>query len=88
MPETDFSVDKLGGPGFIIILDETMLNFKCKSHRGLTANNRTDALCILETNTGRKRVFACIFQDKKATTLISIICANVTSHTNIRDGRT
>lgn len=84
MPATDFSVDKLGGPGLIVEVDETMLNFKCKSHRGRTANNRTDALCIVETNVGRKRVFACIIQDKKATTLIPIICANVASHTIIR----
>ncbi|KCZ74977.1 hypothetical protein H311_04052, partial [Anncaliia algerae PRA109] len=30
---TNFSNNKLGGPGKIIQVDETMLNYKCKSHR-------------------------------------------------------
>ncbi|KAM0687923.1 hypothetical protein COBT_000826 [Conglomerata obtusa] len=84
MPETDFSVDKLCGPGFIVEKGETMLNYKCKKHRGRTANNRTDALCIVVTNAGRKRVFACNIQDKKTTTLIPILCANIASYMIIR----
>ncbi|KCZ78675.1 hypothetical protein H311_00289, partial [Anncaliia algerae PRA109] len=34
IPKTDFETCKLGGPGKIVQIDETMLNFKCKSHRG------------------------------------------------------
>ncbi|KCZ79047.1 hypothetical protein H312_03566 [Anncaliia algerae PRA339] len=34
IPETDFSSNKLGGPGSIVQIDETMLNYKCKNHRG------------------------------------------------------
>ncbi|KCZ79051.1 hypothetical protein H312_03560 [Anncaliia algerae PRA339] len=44
MPGSNFESNKLGGPGFVVQIDETMLNFKCKSHRGRTANNKTDAL--------------------------------------------
>ncbi|KCZ77748.1 hypothetical protein H311_01237 [Anncaliia algerae PRA109] len=33
IPPTDFFEDKLGG-GCIVHIDETMLNFKCKSLRG------------------------------------------------------
>jgi hypothetical protein len=38
---------KLGGHGHLVNIDETMLNYKCKSHRGRSATNRTDALCIV-----------------------------------------
>ena len=30
----DFSANKLGGPGKIVQVDETMMNYKFKSHRG------------------------------------------------------
>ncbi|KCZ79966.1 hypothetical protein H312_02635, partial [Anncaliia algerae PRA339] len=48
MPATDFSSNKLGGPGLIVQIDETMLNYKCKSHRGRSSTNKTDSLCIVE----------------------------------------
>lgn len=84
MPNTDFSTDKLGGPGLIVEIDETMLNYKCKSHRGRSPTNKTDALCIVESSGSRKRVFACTITDKKASTLIPIICNNVANNTIIR----
>ncbi|KCZ81831.1 hypothetical protein H312_00730 [Anncaliia algerae PRA339] len=34
MPQTDFSSNKLEGLGNIVQVDETMLSFKYKSHRG------------------------------------------------------
>ncbi|KAM0686633.1 hypothetical protein COBT_002142, partial [Conglomerata obtusa] len=34
MPVGDFSNNKLGGLGKIVQIDETMLNYKAKSHRG------------------------------------------------------
>ncbi|KCZ81104.1 hypothetical protein H312_01470 [Anncaliia algerae PRA339] len=40
MPQTDFSANKLGGLGVIIQADETMLNYKCKFHRGRSSINR------------------------------------------------
>ncbi|KCZ77920.1 hypothetical protein H311_01063, partial [Anncaliia algerae PRA109] len=36
------------GPGSIVQIDETMMNFKCKSHRGRSTLNKTDALVIIE----------------------------------------
>ncbi|KCZ78393.1 hypothetical protein H311_00576 [Anncaliia algerae PRA109] len=29
----NFENKRLGGPGFIVQIDETMINFRCKSHR-------------------------------------------------------
>ncbi|KAM0685322.1 hypothetical protein COBT_003469, partial [Conglomerata obtusa] len=43
MPNPDFSYCKLGVPDRIVQIDETMLNYKCKSQRGLSPTNRTDA---------------------------------------------
>lgn len=83
IPSTDFSDNKLGGPGLRVEIDETMLNYKCKSHRGRSAANHTDALCIVEASEGAKRVFACTINDKKASTLIPIICRNVANNTII-----
>ena len=45
IPKNNFNENKLGGPGFTVQIDETMLNFKCKSHRGRSPTNSTDALC-------------------------------------------
>ncbi|MGL5707435.1 MAG: transposase [Aeromonas sp.] len=83
MPSPDFGINKLGGPGKVVQIDETMLNFKCKSHRGRSPKNRTDALCIVEVSSGIQRVFATIIPDKKATTMIPIICTQVASNSII-----
>lgn len=64
---------KLGGPGTIVQADETMMNFKCKSHRGRSPENRTDALCIVECNPKITRCWAEIIEDKRATTIIPIL---------------
>ncbi|KCZ78776.1 hypothetical protein H311_00186 [Anncaliia algerae PRA109] len=56
-PPTDFSENELGGPGCIVEIDETMLNFKRKSHRGRSPENRIDSLSIVEYNGNIKRVF-------------------------------
>ncbi|KAM0686314.1 hypothetical protein COBT_002467 [Conglomerata obtusa] len=48
IPSIDFSNNKLGGPRFIVQINETMMNHKCKSHRGLSPTNRTDALCMVD----------------------------------------
>lgn len=37
---------KLGGLNKIVQIDETILNYKCKSHRGRSPLNRTDALLL------------------------------------------
>ena len=46
----NFSACKLGGPGYSVQVDETMMNFKCKSHRGRSSTNKTDALCMVEVD--------------------------------------
>lgn len=68
---------KLGGPGSIVQVDETMLNYKCKSHRGRSPNNRTDALCIVECMPKIQKVWAQIIPDKRAVTIVPIICDRV-----------
>ncbi|KAI5152245.1 hypothetical protein ENBRE01_2682, partial [Enteropsectra breve] len=48
MPSPDFSDNKMGGPGMIVQIDETMLNHSCKNNRGKPPSNHTDALVIVE----------------------------------------
>lgn len=57
IPKVDFSSKKLGGPGFVVQIDETMLNYKAKSHRGRSPTNKSDALCIVETKEKITRFF-------------------------------
>ncbi|KCZ79774.1 hypothetical protein H312_02826 [Anncaliia algerae PRA339] len=38
----------LGGSGSIVKVDKTMLNYKCKSHRGRSSGNKIAAICIVE----------------------------------------
>ncbi len=54
-----------------------MMNFKCKSHRGRSPDNRTDALCIVEIGVGITRVFATVIPDKKQETMIPYILDQV-----------
>ncbi|KCZ77029.1 hypothetical protein H311_01964 [Anncaliia algerae PRA109] len=42
----DIRTNKAGGPGKIVQVDETMLNYKCKSHKGRSSRNKSDVLCI------------------------------------------
>jgi transposase-like protein len=77
MPHPDYTDNKLGGPGLIVQVDETMLNYKCKSHRGRSPTNRTDALCIIEYAQNITRVFASVISDKTSATMIPIICSQV-----------
>ncbi|KAM0684937.1 hypothetical protein COBT_003854, partial [Conglomerata obtusa] len=65
IPDVDFSASKLGGPGKIVQVDETMLNYKAKSHRGRSSFNKTDSLCIAEIDTKTTRVFATIIAYKE-----------------------
>lgn len=77
IPATDFSSDKLGGPGKVVQIDETMLNYKCKSHRGRSPENRTDVLCIVECTDRIKRVYATCIENKSAQIILPIICSQV-----------
>ncbi len=78
MPIQDFNVCKLGGPGKSVQIDETMLNYKCKSYRGRSPGNRTDALVIAEIMDNKvTRIYAKVISDKLATTMLPIICNQV-----------
>jgi transposase-like protein len=76
---------KLGGPGIIVQIDETMMNYKCKSHRGRSAGNKSDAICFVECNDIGKivRCWAQLIADKKASTIIPIVCERVVSGSTI-----
>ncbi|KCZ76002.1 hypothetical protein H311_03007 [Anncaliia algerae PRA109] len=63
MPNPDFKDNKLGGPDVVVQIDETMLNFKIKSHRGRSALSKTDSLCIVEVKNAITRVFAKIIEN-------------------------
>ncbi len=77
MPKPDFPRAKLGGSYMVVQIDETMMNFKVKSHRGRSPTNRTDALCIVEIYEGITRAFATVIPNKCAGTLMPIICLQV-----------
>jgi transposase-like protein len=79
----DFSDNKLGGPDRIVQVDETELNHSVKAHRGRVPHNKTDALCIVEYEYNIMRAFACFIENKKASTILPIICANVASNSII-----
>ena len=79
----DFTDDKLGGPSKIIQMDETALNHSIKAHRGKFSANKTDALCIVEFQENINRTFACVIENKKASAILPIICANVASNSII-----
>lgn len=79
----DKRTEKFGGPGKIVQVDETALNFKIKSHRGRSPINKTDALCIIEYEEEITGAFACVISDKKASTTIQIICQNVETNSTI-----
>ncbi|KCZ79245.1 hypothetical protein H312_03364 [Anncaliia algerae PRA339] len=50
-----------------------MMNYKAKSHRGRSPNNRTDALCIIECLDGINRAYASIIPEKKVSRILPII---------------
>ncbi|KCZ79761.1 hypothetical protein H312_02844, partial [Anncaliia algerae PRA339] len=77
MKTPNYSINMLGGPGKTIQIDETMLNFKCKSHKGRSPLNKINALCIIEIEEKITRAFAVVTGDKKESTIVPIICDQV-----------
>ena len=63
----------------LVEIDDTMLNYKCKSHRGRSPGNRTDALAIVDFMNQITRAFAFVIQNKMSSTLVPIIMAQVAS---------
>ncbi|KAG0438993.1 hypothetical protein DMUE_2737 [Dictyocoela muelleri] len=77
IPEPYFNDNKLGGVGRIVQIDETLLNLKSKSHRGRSASNKSDALCIVEVANKITLVYATIIPDKSRNTILPIIMRQV-----------
>lgn len=70
---------KLGGPGSVVHVDETMINHKIKAHRGRAPVQQTWLLCIVDTSTTPSIGFATIIENKSSNTLIPIISSVVKS---------
>ncbi|KCZ80501.1 hypothetical protein H312_02100 [Anncaliia algerae PRA339] len=70
-------MSKMGGHGAFVQVDETMLNHKCKLHRGLSALNKTDSFCIVEVSNSITWAYATIIPSKEASTIIPINCDKV-----------
>ncbi len=83
IPEPDFQNDKLGEIGSIVQIDETMLNYKCKSHRGRSPTNRTDSLVIVEVRNHITRAYAKVIPIKTKEVMIPLIVSQVLPGTTI-----
>jgi hypothetical protein len=84
MEEKNVIARKLGGFGTYVQIDETMLNYKCKSHRGRSTENKTDAITMVEVRNGvSSNAYAEIIANKSAATMIPIICIHVISGSTI-----
>ena len=64
---------KLGGPGAIINIDETMLNHKIKAHRGRVPTEQIWALVIVDTSFSPSLGYVTIVPNRSKTTLLNII---------------
>ncbi|KCZ78515.1 hypothetical protein H311_00449 [Anncaliia algerae PRA109] len=84
IPIADFNNNKLGGSGKIVQINENMLNNKCKSHRGLLPENKTDSSCIVEVSSKIQGAYATIIPNRKEITIIPTICNQVASNSMIR----
>lgn len=74
----NFEHNKLGTGNKMVQVDETMLNYGCKSHRGRSPENKSDSISIVEIGEqGIERCFAQVIQNKKSATLVPIILNNV-----------
>ncbi|KCZ75793.1 hypothetical protein H311_03220 [Anncaliia algerae PRA109] len=85
IPIADFNNNKLGGSGKIVQINENMLNYKCKSHRGLLPENITDSSCIVEVSSKIQGAYATIIPNRKEITIIPVICNKVASNSMIRN---
>ncbi|KAG0426486.1 hypothetical protein DMUE_5964, partial [Dictyocoela muelleri] len=83
LPKCDFHENKLGGSGVLVQIDDTMLNYKAKSHRGRPSLNMSDNICIFEVKNHITRAFAKIIENKEQNTLITIICNRLAANSII-----
>lgn len=64
---------RLGGPGVIVQADETMLNFKAKSHRGRSPRDQIWAITMVDTSFSPARGYVELVPNRTADTLLAII---------------
>lgn len=64
---------RIGGPGVVVQVDETMLNHKVKSHRGRGPRTQTWACCLVDTSSTPAKGYAEVVPDRKKTTLMNVI---------------
>lgn len=76
-------LNKLGGRRETVQINETMLIYKFKSHRGGPPNNRTDALYIIEFGDKLEILCGKLINDKTKKTLLPIIHYTVCPNTRI-----
>ena len=67
----------LGGPGIRVHVDETMLNYKVKSHRGRSPREQVWAIGIADTSYTPSKCYFSILPDRTAVTLTNIITSVV-----------
>lgn len=71
---TKIDFQKINSVVIIVVqVDETTLNYKCKSHRGRSPENRTDAMCIFEFYDKIIRFFATCIQNESTAKILAII---------------
>ncbi|KCZ76524.1 hypothetical protein H311_02473 [Anncaliia algerae PRA109] len=83
IPTTDYSNNILGGPGMIVQIDESMLNFKAKSHRGRSPDNKTDCISIVECTNEIVRAYPKIIPNKESSTILPIITSHLANNSVI-----
>jgi len=70
---------RLGGPGVIVQVDETKLNFNIKSNRGLAPSKTCWALCMVDTSKNPAIGYIQLIERRNAESLIPIIARTVRS---------
>ncbi|KCZ78829.1 hypothetical protein H311_00134 [Anncaliia algerae PRA109] len=81
IPITDYSNNKLGGPGMIVQIDESILNFKAKNHRGRFPDNKNDCISIVECTV--VRAYAIALPNKEYSISLPIITSQVANNSVI-----
>ncbi|KCZ79519.1 hypothetical protein H312_03092 [Anncaliia algerae PRA339] len=66
-------MNNLGGSSTIVQIDETMINYKCKSYRDRSPLNKTDALCNVDSLTKLPKLMQQRYLIKKSSTIIPSI---------------
>ncbi len=69
----------LGGPGWVVHIDETMINHKIKAHRSRNLHRQVWLIAIVDTNFVPSLRFCCIVENRTAAHMLPIIPSVVRS---------